>query len=368
MFLQYIWQSKQWPNFKWDSERLIPLVERAAHQQGRLLGRMDGLGFDDRNQAQLEALTDDVVHSSEIEGENLPPNEVRSSIARQLGMKNITQLVPSSSNVDSVVKMMTDATTHYDRPLDSRRLFTWHKSLFESESRNLRITVGRYRDDHMEVVSGPYGQERVHFEAPPAYRLQQEMDAFLSWFEKPKKDSSPLLTAGIAHFWFVTIHPFDDGNGRIARAIADMALARAERSNQRYYSMSKQILKERNDYYNRLEFSQKSELDITQWLEWFLNCLIRAIENADTTVGRVLRKASFWTRYREESLNERQIKVLNRLLEGFEGKLTTSKWAKLTKSSQDTALRDIADLIDRGALKKDKAGGRSTSYSLVLEE
>ncbi|XOV82900.1 MAG: Fic family protein [bacterium] len=363
--MQYIWESKDWPNFTWDSKKLLTLTEDAAHQQGRLLGRMDGLGFDLQDQAQLQALTDDVVNSSEIEGEDLPENQVRSSIARRLGMKNIKDLIPSARDIDSVVAMMTDATTNYDKELTQGRLFGWHKDLFEADTSIKHIVIGRYRHGTMAVVSGPYGKERTHFEAPPAHRLQGEMNSFLSWFEKPDKNTSPLLRAGIAHLWFVTIHPFDDGNGRIARAITDMALARAESSNRRFYSMSKQILKERNAYYDMLEQTQKSECDITPWLDWFLNCLIRAIKNADSTVGMVLMKAKFWQRHAEESLNERQIKMLNMLLDGFDGKLKTEKWAKITKCSPDTALRDINDLIKRRILKKDSGGGRSTSYSLA---
>jgi len=366
--LHYIWQSQDWPNFTWDHKRLLPLMERAAHQQGRLLGRMEGLGFEGRKEAQLEALTDDVVHSSEIEGEDLPKNQVRSSIARQLGMKNISNLVPSSKGVDSVVAMMTDAATNYGKALTEERLFKWHSSLFEGENNSHRIDIGCYRNGPMQVVSGPYGKERVHFEAPPGYKLHDEMNKFLTWLEKSEDEATPLLRAGIAHFWFITIHPFDDGNGRIARAIADMALARTEDSDQRYYSMSKQILKKRNAYYDLLEHTQKGTCDITNWMEWFLSCLIHAIDNAGTTVGKVLTKAKFWQHYAEESLNDRQIKMLNMLLDGYTGKLKTDKWAKSTKCSPDTALRDITDLIERGALKKDKAGGRSTSYSLVIED
>ncbi|MEQ8691109.1 MAG: Fic family protein [Pseudomonadales bacterium] len=363
--MRYIWESNDWPNFTWDSKKLLTLTANAAHHQGRLLGRMDGLGFDLQDQAQLHALTDDVVNSSEIEGEDLPENLVRSSIARRLGMKNIKDLVPSPRDVDSVVAMMTDATAHYDKPLTQERLFEWHRDLFDADTTIKHIVIGRYRLETMAVVSGPYGNERTHFEAPPAYRLHDEMNRFLKWFEKPHKYTSPLLHAGIAHLWFVTIHPFDDGNGRIARAITDMALARAENNNRRFYSMSKQILKERNAYYDMLEQTQKGECDITPWLEWFLNCLIRAIKNADSTVGTVLMKAKFWQRNAEESLNERQIKMLNMLLDGFEGKLKTDKWAKITKCSPDTALRDINDLIKRRILKKDSGGGRSTSYSLA---
>ncbi len=366
--MKYIWQQDDWPSFHWDDRRLLILIEQAAHNQGRLLGRMDGLGFDLKDEARLHALTDDVLNSSEIEGEYLPENEVRSSIARTLGMKHIKDLVPSRRDVDNVVAMMTDATTNFDKPLTHKRLFEWHRTLFEGDQGFTRIVKGEYRHGPMEVVSGPHGKERIHFEAPPPSSLKKEMDRFLKWLETPNKRESPLISAAIAHFWFVTIHPFDDGNGRIARAIADMALARAEKSEQRFYSMSKQILKERNAYYTILEGSQKSGCDITDWIEWFLNCLTNSVENADETVGKVLAKSKFWQRFAEESLNERQIKMLNKLLDGFEGKLRTEKWAKITKCSADTALRDIKDLIERGALKKDKGGGRSTSYSLILAE
>jgi Fic family protein len=276
-------------------------------------------------------------------------------------------LVPSSRDVDGIVEMMTDATTDFDRPLTRRRLFRWHSSLFPTGKSGIAtIATGQYRDGPMQIVSGAIGKEKVHYEAPPADRMSRDMEEFLDWFEDPG-DMNPLLAAGLAHFWFVTIHPFNDGNGRIARAIADMGLARAENSSRRYYSMSKQIRSERNDYYKMLEMAQKGDCDITAWQQWFLACLQRAIHNADEVVGGVLQKARFWQRYAEESLNERQIKILNKLLGGFEGKLTSAKWGKLAKCSQDTALRDITNLVERGALKKDERGGRSTSYSLVLE-
>ena len=366
--MDYIWNLKQWPKLTWDLEPLSPLLSRVSHEQGRLLGKMEGLGFDLRNEAHLRALTDDVLKSSEIEGENLPPDQVRSSIARRLGLE-ISGLIPADSEVEGVVEMMTDATVHHDAPLTEDRLFDWHAALFPTGRSGMsRITVGRWREGPMQVVSGPIGKESTHYEAPPADRLPAEMSDFLNWFADTGP-MDPLLAAGFAHFWFVTIHPFDDGNGRIARAIADMALARAERSPKRFYSMSAQIRTERNEYYRLLELTQKNGPDITEWMVWFLSCLHRAIEGADQSIGIVLQKARFWQRYAAASLNERQIKVLNRLLDGgFEGKLTTTKWAKLSKCSQDTAYRDITDLIERGALKKDEAGGRSTSYSLVLED
>jgi len=366
--MSYIWQKDNWPDLKWSSERLLPLLTRAAHEQGRLLGKMEGLGFDQKAEAQLRALTDDVLESSEIEGENLPQDQVRSSLARRLDMKHVKNLVPSSRGVDGIVEMMTDATVNYAMPLTEDRLLHWHESLFpDGRSGMNKIMTGCYRDGPMQVVSGVIGNEKVHYEAPPAERLKGEMRTFLEWFENSEK-IEPLLAAGLAHFWFVTLHPFDDGNGRIARAIADMALARAEKNHRRFYSMSKQIRRERSDYYKILEISQTGDCDITNWQEWFLSCLLRAIQGADATVDSVLQKARFWQRFATESLNERQIKVLNRLLDGLEGKLTTTKWAKLTRCSPDTALRDIKDLIERRALKQESGGGRSTSYALVLEE
>lgn len=278
---------------------------------------------------------------------------------------DISGLVPASRDVEGVVEMMTDATQNYATKLERDRLFAWHAALFPRERSGMsKIDVGTWRKHAMEVVSGPIGKEKVHYEAPPADRLDNEMNTFLKWFEKPG-EMDPLLATGLAHFWFVTIHPFDDGNGRIARAIADMSLARAEQSPQRFYSMSAQILSERNDYYDMLGLSQRGTTDITTWQEWFLNCLMRAIDGSDASIGTVLQKARFWQRFAEESLNDRQIKILNKLLDGFEGKLTSTKWAKLAKCSQDTALRDITDLVDRGALQKDPGGGRSTSYSLA---
>lgn len=367
--MTYIWKTNNWPGFTWEESKLLPLLTRVSHEQGRLLGKMEAFGFEElKDEAHLNAMTDDVVKSSEIEGEELPQDQVRSSIARQLGMTHVKNLVSSSRDVDGIVEMMTDATMDYDRPLTRRRLFKWHESLFPTGRSGLStIATGRFRDGPMQVVSGAIGKEKLHFEAPPPDRLTEEMAEFLDWFEDPG-ETNPLLAAGLAHFWFVTIHPFDDGNGRVARAIADMALARAEDSPRRYYSMSKQIRSERDDYYNTLEQSQKGSCDITAWQEWFLSCLHRAIENADATVDTVLQKARFWQRFAEEPLNERQTKVLNKLLDRFEGKLTTTKWAKLTKSSHDTALRDIKDLIERGALKQEEGGGRSTSYALVIEE
>jgi Fic family protein len=365
----YLWERSQWPAMTWDERRVSPLLARASREQGRLLGKMEGLGFRLRSEAHLRTLTEDVVKSSEIEGEKLDSAQVRSSIARKLGL-DVGGLVPSDRNVDGVVELMVDATGKYAASLTQERLFAWHAALFPTGRSSLtKITVGDWRDDNtgpMQVVSGPVGRQKVHYQAPPANRLSREMKAFLKWFAKPG-DIDGLLVAGLAHLWFVTIHPFDDGNGRIARAIADMALARAEGTGQRFYSMSAQIRRERNDYYEMLEQTQKGGLDVTAWQEWFLGCLLRAIEGTQDTLGFVLNKAKFWERFAREPLNERQIKVLNRLLDGFEGKLTTSRYAKLAKCSQDTAYRDILDLVERGALRKDPGGGRSTSYSLAID-
>jgi Fic family protein len=329
---------------------------------------METLGFPLRAEAVLQTLTEDVIKSSEIEGEKLDRDQVRSSIARRLGL-DIGGLTPADRNVEGVVEMMLDATQGYDRPLTARRLFDWHAALFPTgRSGMTKIRVGAWRDDKtgpMQVVSGAVGKERVHYEAPAAEDLRFEMKRFLDWFEEDRS-TDLVLKAGVAHLWFVTIHPFDDGNGRMARAIADMVLARSERSPQRFYSMSAQIRQERKAYYDILEATQKGDLDITRWLEWFLDCLGRAFTRAETTLEAVLKKARFWDRHAGAAFNDRQRKIVNQLLNGFEGKLTSSKWAKLAKCSQDTALRDIEDLVRKGVLEKDAAGGRSTSYSLAV--
>jgi len=363
----YIWEQDGWPGLHWDDEQLSRLLAHVSREQGRLLGKMEGLGFELRSQAHLRTLTDDVVKSSEIEGEKLDSAQVRSSIARRLGM-DVGGLVPADRNVEGVVEMMLDATGNYAQPLDAQRLFGWHAALFPTGRSGMRkIIVGDWRDDEegpMQIVSGPIGREKVHYEAPPAERVPDEVERFLAWFAAPG-DLDPLLIAGLAHLWFVTIHPFADGNGRIARAIADMTLARSERTGQRFYSMSAQIRRERDDYYTVLERTQKGALDVTGWQDWFLNCLGRAIDGAGGTLSAVMDKARFWRRFATESFNERQIQVLNKMLDAFEGKLTSSKWAKLAECSQDTAYRDILDLVERGALQKDAGGGRSTSYSLT---
>ncbi len=339
----------------------------ARLKQGRLMGQMEALGFTVTEEAVLRTLTEDVVKTSEIEGETLDPDQVRSSIARRLGM-DVGGLRAPDRNVDGVVEMMLDASRNYQQPLTESRLFSWQAALFPTGRSGMnRINVGAWRDDStapMQVVSGPVGRERVHFAAPAAARLVDEMRGFLEWFNSDATTDA-VLKAAQAHLWFVTIHPFDDGNGRIARAIADMALARSEESPQRFYSMSAQIRQERGDYYRILERTQQGSMDITPWVEWFLGCLTRAIEGAHTTLAGVIGRARFWEKLRDVPLNERQRLVLNRLLDGFEGNLTTSKWAVLTKSSQDTALRDIQQLVDRGVLIRNAAGGRRTSYALA---
>jgi Fic family protein len=364
---KYIHQRSDWPSFHWDKETLADQLAAVRHRQGRLIGRMESLGFSLRNEAVLQTLTQDVVKSSEIEGEILDPAQVRSSIARRLGM-DIAGLVQADRNVEGVVEMMLDATQNFDEPLTEERLFGWHAALFPTgRSGMTRIRVGAWRDDSagpMQVVSGPLGKEKVHYQAPDAGRLDHEMKLFLEWFNAEQNDD-PVMKSGIAHLWFVSIHPFDDGNGRIARAIADMVLARSEKSSQRFYSMSSQIRQERALYYTELEAAQKRDLDITEWLRWYLDCLDRSIEGAEEILANVIKKARFWKSHADVTFNNRQKDILMRLLEDFKGKLTTSKYAKIEKCSQDTALRDIKELLDLGILKKDTGGGRSTSYSLV---
>ena len=367
---RYIHELEDWPHFKWDYAKLTQKLAAVRNRQGRLSGRMEELGFRLRSEANLEALTEEVTQSSEIEGEVLNREQVRSSIARRLGV-DIGALTPSERDVEGVVEMQLDATGKFSAPLTFERLFGWHAALFPTgRSGMAKITVGSWRTDGtgpMQVVSGPIGRERVHYEAPKAAALSNEMKAFVDWFNG-SRDIDAVLKAAVAHLWFVTIHPFDDGNGRIARAIADMALARSEASSQRFYSMSAQIRQERNIYYDILEATQKGNLDITAWLEWFLDCLDRAFDRAQTILASVLRKAHFWKEHAGEAFNERQRAMIDRLFNGFEGKLTSSKWAQTAKCSQDTALRDIDDLVAKGVLAKDRAGGRSTSYSLVDNE
>ncbi len=367
---KYIHELAGWPRLNWKQQELANTLASVRHRQGRLLGRMEALGFPLQQEAVLQTLTEDVVKSSDIEGERLDAVQVRSSIARRLGI-DIGGVEPVDRQVEGVVEMMLDATRNYDNPLTTDRLFGWHASLFPAGRSGMRkLHVGAWRDDSsgpMQVVSGPVGRERVHFEAPAADQLNREMKALLGWFNEQRDtaDLDDVMKAGLAHLWFVTIHPFDDGNGRIARAIADMTLARSEQSPQRFYSMSGQIRHERNEYYEVLERTQKGPLDVTPWMEWFLRCLGRAIDGAETTLAAVLRKARFWQTHRDVPINERQRLVLNRLLDGFEGNLTTSKWATITKCSSDTALRDILDLVERRVLIRNPGAGRSTSYSLA---
>ena len=365
--MTYIHQRPKWPAFAWDAKASSALLAAVRHKQGRLLGKMEALGFDLRSEASLVVLTSDVVKSSAIEGETLDPDEVRSSIARKLGL-DIVGLRRVGRDVDGVVEMMLDATQRFDATLTSERLFGWHSSLFPSGRSGMsRIRVGAWRikkSGPMQVVSGPMGREKVHFEAPEADRLDSEMNQFLDWFNAaPAMD--PVLKAAIAHFWFVTIHPFEDGNGRIARAIADMALARADGTKDRFYSMSAQIEAERKSYHLELEAAQRGGVDITRWLAWFLGCLERTLDGSDQVLTAVLRKARLWQRINRHPVNERQRLVINRMLNGFKGFLSTSKYAKLAKCSPDTALRDIQELLEREILVRNPGGGRSTSYQLA---
>ncbi|MEI6666270.1 MAG: Fic family protein [Chloroflexota bacterium] len=363
----YIHELEDWPGWRWDTAHLAESLADVRHRQGRLIGHMQALGFAVQQQAMLETLTVDVVQSSEIEGETLDADQVRSSVARRLGM-DIGALRPADRHVEGVVEMMLDATRNYEQPLTIERLFSWHAALFPTgRSGMTRITVGAWRDDRdgpMQVISGAIGRERVHFEAPPASNVEREMAGFLDWFNE-RNEIDPVLKAALAHLWYVTVHPFDDGNGRIARAIADMALARSENSSQRFYSMSAEIRQERNAYYDILEQTQKGTMDVTPWMDWFLGCLGRAIDGAQVILGAVLGKARFWESVQGIPLNPRQTLILNRLLDGFEGKLTTSKYATLAKCSPDTALRDITELLEHGILTRGPEGGRSTSYVLA---
>lgn len=367
----WVHEHQNWPNFTWDVGSLVSKLADIRHRQGRLLGRMEGLGFELKCEASLSTLTNDVVKSSAIEGENLNPEEVRSSIARRLGI-DIAGLIPASRDVEGIVEMMLDATQQFSKPLTKDRLFDWHAALFPTgRSGTHKITVGGWRTidaGPMQVVSGPIGKEKVHFEAPDADRLEKEMHAFLKWFDN-NDDIDPVIKAGIAHLWFVTIHPFEDGNGRIARAIGDMALARADGTQDRFYSLSSQIEAERKHYYDQLEKQQRATPDITDWLSWFLDCLGRAISNAETTLGNVLFKAQLWDTINQKPVNDRQRLIINRMLEdGYEGFINTSKYAKLAKCSNDTALRDIQELKERGIFIQNPGGGRSTSYRLPGRE
>jgi len=367
VIMAYIYETPGWPQFTWDSEALAGTLAAVRHKQGRHLGKMEALGFDLRAEANLTALTEEVVKSSAIEGEHLNPKEVRSSIARRLGL-DVAGLPKPNREVEGVVEMMLDATRNFDSPLTEERLFGWHAALFPTGYSGMhRIVVGAWRTSDagpMQVVSGPIGRERFHFEAPAAGHLETEMKRFLAWFNG-SSEVDPVLKAGVAHFWFVTIHPFEDGNGRIARAIADMVLSQADGTKDRFYSMSSGIEQERREYYHELESAQRGGLDISKWLAWFLGCLDRTIEDADHTLGSVLHKAKLWQRINLRPVIERQRKVINQMLEDFQGHLTTSKYAKLAKCSNDTALRDIRGLLGRGILVKNPGEGRSTSYRLA---
>lgn len=363
---KYIWQASDWPKWRFDLAALAGPMAEASRAQGLLMGRLADVGMALRDQASLSALTDDVVKTSEIEGETLNVESVRSSIARRLGV-DIGALAPVDRHVEGVVEMVIDATANCNALLTRQRLFGWHAALFPTGYSGLaKLDVATWRNDArgpMQVVSGPIGRQRVHFEAPPADRLEAEARRFLDWVNGTPNEPS-LIKAGLGHLWFVTLHPFDDGNGRIARAIGDLLLARADGSPQRFYSLSAQIQREREAYYDILERTQKRSMDVTEWLAWFFDALHRAVDQAQITLDVVLSKARFWQRWATMPLNERQVKLLNKLLDGFEGKLTSSKWAAIAQCSPDTALRDINVLLMRGVLRKTDAGGRSTRYEL----
>jgi Fic family protein len=364
--MAFIHELAGWPDFFWDDVVLAGVLAAVRHKQGRHLGKMEALGFELRAEASLTSLTDEVVNSSAIEGEHLDPAEVRSSIARKLGL-DVAGLPKPGREVEGIVEMMVDATRNFEAPITAERLSGWHAALFPTGRSGMsRITVGAWRTAEsgpMRVVSGPIGREKVHYEAPTAERLEAEMESYLQWFNAPP-NLDPVLKAAIAHFWFVTIHPFEDGNGRIARAIADMALSRADETKDRFYSMSSGIEAERTDYYFQLESAQRGDGDITEWLVWFLDCLDRTIDDANKKLSSVLHKARLWQQINLNPVNDRQRNVINRMLEAFEGHLTTSKYAKLAKCSNDTALRDIRELLARGIIAKNAGGGRSTSYRL----
>jgi Fic family protein len=362
----YIHELNEWPKFHWDQAKLTPLLAKVHQHQGRLQGRMEALGFNLQNEAALLTLTQDVVKNSEIENEILDPDQVRSSIARKLGI-DIAGLVPADRHVEGAVEIALDAMQHFNAPLTKERLFSWHAALFPTGRSGMSaITVGHWRDDRegpMQVVSGPLGRERVHFIAPNASRIEKEMKEFLTWFND-KQVMDPLIKAGLAHLWFVTIHPFEDGNGRLARTLTDLQLARSDGNSQRFYSLSAQIRKERASYYKYLENAQNNDLDVSDWLEWFLTCMEHALTSTSDILAKVLQKTRFWEKHNAIKLNDRQRLMLNKLLDNFTGKLTSSKWAKIAKCSQDTASRDINALIELGILEKEAAGGRSTSYIL----
>lgn len=366
----YMWQAPDWPQWRYDLAVLARPLAEVSRAQGLLLGRLADVGAATRDQANLLALTDDVVKTSEIEGDHLNVASVRSSIARRLGV-DIGALAPVDRHVEGVVEMVLDASSNCVQPVTDERLFGWHAALFPTGYSGMaRIKLAAWRDDAtglMQVISGPMGRQKLHFEAPPADRLPSEMARFLDWLNADS-DVLPLLRAGLGHLWFITLHPFDDGNGRIARAVGDLLLARADHSPQRFYSLSAQIQRDRKAYYEILERTQKGDMDVTDWLVWFLESLQRALDQTHQTLDAVLTKARFWQRWAATPLNERQVKVLNRLLDGFDGKLTSSKWAAISKCSADTALRDINGLLVRGVLRKTAGGGRSTGYELNERE
>lgn len=366
----YIHQLPKWPQFTWDYSVLANRLASVRNRQGLLIGQLRSLGFSLQEEAVLHTLTDDILKSSEIEGEILDRQQVRSSIARRLGIE-IGSVTPVGKDVEGIVDMVFDATQRYNEELTPERLFGWHAALFPTGYSGMKkIRVGDWRkaeDGTMQVVSGPIGRERVHFEAPTADRIENEMELFFHWFNS-EDDTDPVLRAGIAHLWFITIHPFEDGNGRMARAIADMMLARSENSPKRFYSMSAQVHKEREAYYEMLEDAQKGTLDITEALLWFLDCLDRAFNSVESTLASVLQKSRFWDRHRNKIFNERQRLMITKLFEGFEGNLTSTKWAKITKCSHDTALRDIMGLVEQGVLRKEGSGGRNTNYTLNADE
>jgi len=363
----YIWAQKDWPHWRYDRQKLEQLLGQVRHAQGHLYGRMSHLGLELKTQASFQTITQDVIKTSAIEGETLNLDTVRSSIAVRLGL-DIGALTPADRIVDGIVEMILDATGNAQKPLTLKRLKGWHAALFPTGYSGMSaIKVGAIRDDAtgpMQVVSGPLHKQKVHFQAPPAKQLGSELKVFLAWLAEDGLHD-PVIKAGLAHLWFVTLHPFDDGNGRIARAIGDMVLAQSELTGQRYYSLSSQIQKERKSYYEQLEATQKGSMDVTAWLEWFLGCLLRAIQGADEQLSHVLFKSAFWQHWAGASMNPRQIKLMNKMLDGFEGKLTTSRWASIAKCSTDTALRDITELLELGVLKRSESSGRSTSYLLT---
>jgi Fic family protein len=360
---KYIYQYSNWPDFTWNEQEIQILLGKVRHLQGKVFGQISALGFSLKEETLLSTLTLDVLKSSEIEGEILNYEQVRSSIARRLGL-DYAGMIYSNRDVEGVVEMMLDATQNYEAPLNTERLFGWHAALFPTGRSGMhKIVVGSYRKEEMQVVSGAMGKEKVHFEAPPPEQVEKEMNEFIDWFNRDRK-TDMVIKSAIAHFWFLIVHPFDDGNGRIARAISDLLLARSDYSSQRFYSLSSQILTERKVYYEVLQRVQFKDADITEWISWFLNCLYRALKSTEKTIEKVLYKADFWDKHKDTEMNSRQRLMLNKLFDGFKGKLKSSKWAKITKCSSDTALRDIKDLIEKGILRKEKSGGRSTNYEI----